>query len=379
MNLRRLVAVGLVVTLAMWGLGSGADGSARPAGSQAPKIARVVRDLTKQYALQATIYGVWRDGRAVATGAIGTASPGVPATIADHFRIGNVTEAMTATLLLQLVDDGKISLHDKLSKWYPSLPHASEITVGMLASSTSGYVHYVNQQPFLDAFHADVFRTWTPDEIIPYGVDPPLEFPPGTSWKFSDTNFVLLGEILRKVGGAPVSKQLQQRILKPLALHDTQMSTTTEIPSPVLHGYTGERGVWEDATYWSPSWGPYTGNMTSDLHDIGRWAAALGTGSLVSKRSHARQVAPTTVGLGPLTKEFFYGLGLAVSNGWVFSAPGLMGYTGVAAYLPTTKTTVVVFTTTGPTSPEGTHYAGAIFEALAKIVAPGSPPTFPGA
>jgi D-alanyl-D-alanine carboxypeptidase len=337
-----------------------------------------VSDLMEQYSLQAAVYGVWRDGRAVATGALGTASPEVPATVADHFRIGNVTEAITTTLLLQLVDRGKISLDDKLSKWYPSLPHAGEITVEMLATSTSGYVHYVNEQSFLDAYHADVFKTWTPDEIIQYGVSQPLEFPPGTSWTFSDTNFVLLGEILRKVGGGPVSEQIQQRILGPLRMRDTQMSTTTEIPSPVLHGYTGERGVWEDATYWSPSWAPYTGDMTSNLADLKRWATALGSGSLLSESSRAQQVAPTTVGLGPLTEQFFYGLGVGVSNGWVFSAPGLMGYTGVVAYLPETETAVVVFTTTGPTSPAGTHYAGAIFEALAKIVAPGSPPTFPG-
>ncbi len=244
MDLRRLVAMGLVFTVAAGCLGSGANDAAQSAASQAPKLAETVGDLMKQYSLQATVYGVWRDGTAVATGALGTASPEVPATDADHFRIGNVTEAITTTLLLQLVDRGEISLDDKLSKWYPSLPHAGEITVEMLASSTSGYVHYVNEQSFLNVYHADVFKTWTPDEIIQYGVSPPLDFPPGTSWTFSDTNFVLLGEILRKVGGGPVSEQIQQRILRPLGMRDTQMSTTTEIPSPVLHGYTGERGVW---------------------------------------------------------------------------------------------------------------------------------------
>jgi D-alanyl-D-alanine carboxypeptidase len=379
MHCRRSAALVVVSALVVCCLGAGANSATPSVASQAPAIAKAVRDLTKQYSLDAAIYGVWRNGKAVATGALGTASPGVTATVADHFRIGNTTEAIGTTLLLQLVDQRKISLDDKLSRWYPSLPHADEITVRMLASSTSGYVHYVNESSFLDAFHADVFATWTPDEIIPYGVNPPLEFAPGASWAFSDTNFVLLGEILAKVGGKPVSQQIQQRILGPLDMRDTQMTSTAEIPSPVLHGYTGERGVWEDATFWSPSWAPYTGNMTSTLSDLEKWATALGTGSLLSKRSRAQQVAPETVGLGPLTDRFFYGLGVGVSNGWVFSAPGLLGYTGVVASLPKTKTAVVVFTTTGPNSPSGTHYAGAIFAALAKIVAPASPPTFPGA
>jgi D-alanyl-D-alanine carboxypeptidase len=189
---------------------------------------------------------------------------------------------------------------------------------------------------------------------------------------------VLLGEILRKVGGKPVSEQLQRGILKPLQMRNTHMTTTAETPPPVLHGYTGERGVWEDATFWNPSWATYTGNMTSNLSDLEKWATALGTGSLLSKSSRAQQIAPKTVGLGPLTDKFFYGLGVGVSNGWVFSAPGLLGYTGIVAYLPQAKTAVVVFTTTGSDSPPGTHYAGAIFTAIAKIIAPSSLPTFPG-
>src|SRR5437764_9789953 len=99
--------------------------------------------------------------------------------------------------------------------------------------------------------------------------------------------------------------------------------------------------------------------MTSRLCDLRRWASAVGTGPLLSKRSHARQIAPKTVGLAGFTKKFFYGLSVAVANTWVLGgAPGLLGYTGIVAYLPSTKTTVVVLTTTGRRSPPGIHYAG---------------------
>jgi D-alanyl-D-alanine carboxypeptidase len=377
--LGRFFAPIMVCVLTALYVGSGAGAATPSTTSQASDITNTVRDVAKQDSLHSVIFGVWRHGEAVATGALGTAYPGVPATVDDHFRIGNVTEAMEATLLLQLVQQGKISLDDKLSKWYPSLPRANEITVRMLASSTSGYVHYVNVPSFVDAYHANVFATWTPNQLIQIGTSQPMLFAPGTSWSFSDTNFVLLGEILRKVGGEPVGEQIQQRILEPLGMRHTEMTTTAETPSPVLHSYTGERGVWEDATFWNPSWATHTGNMTSNLSDLEKWGTALGTGSLISKSSHAQQIAPKTVGLGPLNKQFFYGLGVGVSNGWVFSAPGLEGYTGVVAYLPKTQTTLVVFTTSTPDSPSGTHYAGAIFKAVAKIVAPSSLPTFPGA
>lgn len=347
-------------------------------GLRAVKVIATVRRLQRRYALQAVIFGVWRGRKEVVSGALGTALPGVPATREMYFRIGNTTESFETTLLMQLVDQGKIRLDDKLSKWFPRLPLADKITVGMLASSTSGYADYVKVESFLDAFHANVFASWTPAQLVKVGTSQPRLFSPGTNWSFSDTNFVLLGEILRKVGGLPVSEQIRKRILIPLKLRSTRMTTTAAVPSPVLHGYTNERGPWEDATFWNPSWATYTGNMTSRLSDLRTWATAVGTGSLLSKRSHARQIAPKTVGLAGFTKKFFYGLGVAVANKWVLAgAPGLLGYTGIVAYLPSTKTTVVVFTTTGRRSPTGTHYAGAIFNAVGKVFAPGAPPSYP--
>jgi CubicO group peptidase (beta-lactamase class C family) len=370
------------VALSLLGLGNASGGADPSPGPQAVAVTKTVRDLAKQYALNATVYGVWRDGKPVAVGSLGSASPGVPATVNDHFRTGNTIEAMTSTLLLQLVDQRKLSLDDKISKWFPTLPHASEVTVGQLASSTSGYVHYVNVPAFLDAFHADVFADWTPDELVKYSIDAnggQLLFPPGTSWSFSDTGFVLIGEIIERVGQAPLGVQLQQRIFRPLGMRDSLVPTGTEFPAPVLHGYSGERGVWEDVTYWNPSWAPGTGNAISDVTDLGRWANALGRGALISKRAHAAQLSPKTIGLGPLTKDFYYGLGVGISHGWVFSAPGLLGETGIVASLPSQRLTIVVYTTSGQSSPEGTHYAGVTFTALAKLLSPGNVPAFPGA
>lgn len=196
------------------------------------------------------------------------------------------------------------------------------------------------------------------------------------SWAFSDTNFVLLGEILQKVGGMPVAAQIKTMILKPLGMSNTQMTTTAYTPPPVLHGYTTERGVYEDDTFWSPSWATYTGDMTSNLWDMGRWARAVGTGSLLSTRSHERQISRHTIGLGPLTATFYYGLAVAVNNSWIVAgAPGLEGFTGSVAYLPRKRLTVVFFTTAKATAPAGVGFASAIFQRVGALLAPGSAPT----
>lgn len=348
-------------------------------GSQrASDVLAAVRELQQRYSLRAVVFGVWIGQKKLVSGALGNAYPGVHASRRMHFRIGNTTEAMTSTLLLQLVDEGKLRLDDRLSEWFPTLPRADEITLEMLAGSTSGYAHYVNNDAFVDAVHAYPFRHWRPDELIEIGTSMPMLFGPGTSWAFSDTNFVILGEILRRVGGKPVAQQLRESILEPLGMRDTAMTTTARTPPPVLHGYTDERDVYEDATFWNPSWATYTGNMTSNLADLGRWALAAGTGALLSPASHARQFAPTSVGLGPLKPDFYYALGSAVANGWILAgAPGLMGYTGIVSYLPAEKIRIVVFATAGPDTPPGVHYAGAIFNGVGKILAPSATPNYP--
>ena len=206
------------------------------------RVFALIRSMRSTYSLRAVVFGVWDGQKQVISGAVGNAYPGVDATRAMHIRIGNTTESIETTLLLQLVDRRKIRLSDHLSKWFPGLPDADKITVAMLASSTSGYFHYVKDEQFINAVHANPFRKWTPPELVAVGMSHPMLFAPGTSWSFSDTNFVLLGEILRRVGGTPVPTQIKQQILKPLGMTNTQMTATAYTPSPVLHGYTSERG-----------------------------------------------------------------------------------------------------------------------------------------
>ena len=136
--------------------------AATPSGKE---IARTVRSLSARYKLSSTEFGVWIAGRPLTTGAVGEAQPGVAATTADHFRIGNVNETFTTTLLLQYVERGRLSLNDPISKWFPSLPRSHNVTVGMLARSTSGYPHYVSNPKFQKLLYANPFKHWTPGQL----------------------------------------------------------------------------------------------------------------------------------------------------------------------------------------------------------------------
>jgi D-alanyl-D-alanine carboxypeptidase len=345
---------------------------------KARQVADLIERQRKRNKLNASIFGVWKGGKQLVTGAIGEALPGVPATRDLHFRICNVTESMTTTLLLRYVEEGRLKLGDPISKWFPDLPRADRVTVRMLASSTSGIADYVTAPTFPKAFYTHLFRAFRPQELVRIGVSLPPLFVPGKSWAFSDTNFVLLGEILTKVGGKPLATQLREKILGRLRLHDTAMQGTAQVPPPVLHGYSYDQGGdYADSTFWSPSWATYTGNMTSNLADMGAWARARGTGVLLSKRSHQLQVGPENVGLGTLTSNHYFGMGVAVSKGWIFSNPHCGGYNGIVAYYPPKKISAVLFSTPAIGNPDAINYSQPIFYQLAKLLTPGSVPDFP--
>jgi D-alanyl-D-alanine carboxypeptidase len=110
---------------------------------------------------------------------------------------------------------------------------------------------------------------------------------------------------------------------------------------------------------------------------MGKWAQAFGTGSLLSRQSHALQVGPQNVGLGPLTADNYYGMGLGVGNGWIAANPQLLGYNGVVSYLPAKRAAVVVFATQGPGGKPETAYASAISNRIGELIAPKQPPDLP--
>jgi len=273
-----------------------------------------------------------------------------------------------------LAEEGKLSLADPVSKWYPDLPEADQVTLRMLASSTSGYADYATTDEFNTRLHADPFRPWTPDDLLAIAMKQPTVFAPGTSWAFSDTNFMLLGQILEKATHQPYPELVKAQILDKVDLPNTSFPTTSAIPDPVLHSYTNERGVYEEATFWTPSDFPNNGSVVTTLGDLGKWTHALGTGKLLSKKSFGLQTGDQNVGLGPLTADKHYGMGVAYVDGWNLTNPQFDGYTGVIGYLPAKKATVVVASTFGSKGDISVSYGAAVFNRLAAILSPANAP-----
>jgi D-alanyl-D-alanine carboxypeptidase len=371
-------------------LGALVAGSATPAlGAEAQRagsrakarhVVTLARQSLEENGLNAVILRVDVGRRNLVTAALGRSMDGVPATRRMHFRIGSMAIPSLTTILLQLRDAGRLSLDNRLAKWFPGLPNADRITLRMLANSTSGWNDYAQgNDVFLDALFADVFRQWRPNELLDYAFARGPACDPGECFNYSHANFVTLSKVLREVTGKPVAKLMRNRVFRPLGLRNTDISPMPEIEPPVLHSYTADRGPYEDSTFWSPSWSIGPGTIqTSNIRDITTLARAVGTGALLSRRSHREQFAPLTAGLPPLTSQLYYGLGVLVTGSWRFQNPDINGYTGVMAYLPQKKISIGIVATRGQAATRtGTNYAEALFTQIGTYLAPGYPPVLP--
>lgn len=340
------------------------------------QIEGIVRQAMPELGLRATILQVDTGNQALIRAGFGNSMKGVPATPDMHFRIGAMAIPYLINLTLQLEDEGKLSLDDKLAQYFPELPEASEITLRNLASVTTGWPDWIQgNETFQKILFEDPFRQWQPHELLDYAFAQPLPCAPNACFHYAHTNFLVLADVIKQVTGRSISSLIAERVFRPLGLEDTQISRFPAMPGPALHSYTGERGFYEDATFWSPSWSIGSGTvMSGTLGDVVHSARELGRGALISKHANAERTAPVSAGLPPFNRSLYYALGVLVANGWQFQNPVINGYMGIQAYLPAKDISLAVVTTQLPRSSNTTQsFAGVLFSRIASYLAPGHP------
>src|SRR5262249_20080684 len=149
--------------------------------------------------------------RTLATAASGESMAGVPANLRMHFRIGSIAIPYLIDLVLQLQDQGRLSLDDPVSKWFPRLPHAHRLTLRMLATVSSGSPDWIQEDPaFIDTLYADPFRQWTSQQLLNMALARPLICAPGTCFHYAHTNFIILDRVVEKITGKPLQTLLRR-------------------------------------------------------------------------------------------------------------------------------------------------------------------------
>jgi D-alanyl-D-alanine carboxypeptidase len=237
----------------------------------------------------------YRDGGPPVFAAAGVASleRQTPLKATDRFRIYSIAKTFTAIVVLQLVDEGVLSLDDTVAARLTDpavarIPHTDRITLRQLLNQTSGIYDYFDEDsPFLqDAFlgpNADWAKVWTPQELLAYadGAKHPPYFAPGQGAHYANTNYILLGLLVEQATGRRFADELHTRILAPLALTDTFLAEGAALPSGTVDGYQLLEGKPVDVSALNLSWTWTAGGMVSTTQDLARFADAVFAGTLL--------------------------------------------------------------------------------------------------
>ncbi|GAA1920792.1 serine hydrolase domain-containing protein [Microbacterium aoyamense] len=346
--------------------------AAEPTPSDVPDagVAQIVTAAMEHHQLRSVLVEVTKDGETLSRQAFGESMTGSPATTDMHFRNGAVAFAYVGTLLMLYVDEGVVTLDDTIDRWEPALPEADVVTLRMLANQTSGYPDFETDAAWTATFNADPFHEFTYEERLEAALARPVQFAPGTNWSYAHTNFMILGEILAEIGGAPLDTLLREKVLEPMGLDDTTASEGSAIPAPVLHTFSSERraalGIpadvpfTEEATFWNTQWGtPMGANQTTTIDDLTTTAIQVGSGALLSSSSFGEMTDPLLIGFGereeacapscfPQSVRYSYGLGVVRSGEWILQNPSLSGLSATTAYLPSERISIAVVVTFEP-------------------------------
>lgn len=257
------------------------------------------------------------------------------------FRIASITKSFTGTAVLQLVDRGRLSLDDPLSKWYPDFPHADSITVDDLLRMRSGIPDSLDHD-FLQEYYADPTMRLTPDESIARAAARADEFrPAGRETVYNNLNYVFLQEIVQKVTGRDLGSQIRGAILRPLGLSHTSYPAGDILPGP-LRGYSldASTGGLVDRTVLNPGVAGGAGAMISTLRDLTVYARALGEGTLLRPATQQGRLQADTISGAP---DFVkYGEGVELLGPFVGHNGTIFGFSSEMFYLPALKATIVV-------------------------------------
>ena len=262
-----------------------------------------------------------------------------------NFRIASNTKTITITVLLQLVDEGLISLDDPLSDYLPDFPRADEVTIEMLTNMRSGIFSFTeSEDEFYNIIGADPTRTWTTEEFIAIAAGHPYYFDPGTGYHYSNSNTSIIGKIIELVTDQSLEYNIRTRVFDPLNLVNTvYMVGGTQIPG--YHSsayYAGEYdpSFPELSEYIDNSYAGAAGAAISNIYELKTYVEALVDGTYISKVLQDKRLDCNETGSSSGLK---YGMGIMDYKGFYGHTGATFGYTSLMVNSPERNCTIIVW------------------------------------
>jgi len=275
---------------------------------------------------------------------------------ADRMLAGSIGKTFVSAVTLQLVDEGKLGLDDRIEKWlgkepwFDRLPNGRQITLRMLMNHTSGIREHVLNNDFIKALREQPDKIWKPEELIAFILDSKPLFEAGGGWSYADTNYILVGMIFERVSGRTVYGEVERRILKPFKLKDTTPSDSRVIPG-LIPGYVSPRSpfgfegrtIIDDKFVINPQMEWCGGGFASTAEDLAKWAKLLYEGRLLRQTTVEQLLDAVPAKTGEGHK---YGLGAQVRRtdwGVTYGHGGWFpGYLSEVEYFPKQRMAIAV-------------------------------------
>lgn len=270
---------------------------------------------------------------------------GVPLKSEHVFRIGSVTKQFTAAAILQLAEQGKLSLQDELTRFIPDYPTlGKKITVEQLLNHTSGIRSYTDMPEWNEEVRR---KDFTVSALIDFFKNQPMDFEPGTKWEYNNSGYILLGFIIEKVSGQTYAAYVQEHFFKPLGMSNSYYGDVAPIIKNRVAGYgqADVAGTYTNADFLSMTQPYAAGSLLSTVEDLFTWTKALHSGKVVQPESLKKMTTPTVL---PDGTDTHYGFGLQMGN--LFGSPtvehsgGINGFLSDLLYLPKEEVCVAILT-----------------------------------
>ncbi|MEW8380404.1 MAG: serine hydrolase domain-containing protein, partial [Candidatus Thiodiazotropha taylori] len=294
------------------------------------------------------------------------------ATVEHRFYVASVGKTFVAATLVQMASEGLVGLDDRITDWLPAvitdrIPSGDQMTLRMLLNHTTGLFDFQNDS---DAWDNDFFasgptRHWQQADALPYFLDQPLHFEPGSNYSYSNSNYILAALIIERASGASLQSEIRNRIIEPLGLENTLQGHEAEGIPGLVHGYVDDEGQTFDVYPWYSHFGLADGGIQTTADDLADFILGiLRTDLVLDDAMRAEMLQPSLLG-APASN---YGLGIKItpiagSDEVIYSHSGKdPGYQAEMLYFQE-KDTVIILCANGSFDP----YDTAAQELLLKI------------
>lgn len=292
-----------------------------------------------------------KDGEKVYHKAFGTANLEleVPMKTGMVFEIGSITKQFTAVSILMLMEEGKLSLEDDITKYIEDYPtHGHTITIHHLLTHTSGIKSVTSMEEWSKVWRKD----YEPKELIEFFKYEPMDFAPGEKYQYNNSAYIMLGYIIEKVSGMTYPEFLEKRIFNPLGMTQSYYGSQKEIIPKRASGYQNKENEWYNAEYLSMTQPYSAGSIMSTVEDLFTWHKALQNNTLVKEETIQKAFTNYKLNNGePIHYGYGWSLNEIDGSRTIEHGGGIFGYTTNAIYLPEEDVYVVMFTNRDDKSP----------------------------